>query len=311
MDEATKALNHRKASMEKNNVDNMAAGYNVSIGIVPIETDISPTQNTEMTVVVNSSTRPGTSISMSGMPSSSQYPSQALLPPPSSAVNQVAANNNPSNTSVSKRDSNSTTIMLIVIVSVFLLLEIPLTITTILHVLQNTFPILWVDYNTLNTIILITNFCIICINPINFAIYCGMSRQFRQTFSELFIYGVLGKRRTSAIIMGARERETNAITGASSSTFGVTSKSLTMSMTVPETITDQASSANNHHNRSPMSLNNASNRANQLMAAAAAAAENCGNGSSDGKIKKCAKMVKLGSPEYIDDDEVKVLETEL
>ncbi|XP_017494570.1 PREDICTED: sex peptide receptor-like, partial [Rhagoletis zephyria] len=90
--------------------------------------------------------------------------------------------------SASKRDANSTTIMLIVIVSMFLLLEIPLTITTILHVVQNVTSVSLVDYNTLNTIILITNFFIILSYPINFAIYCGMSRQFRTTFSELFLH---------------------------------------------------------------------------------------------------------------------------
>lgn len=161
--------------------------------------------------------------------------------------------------------------MLIVIVSMFLLLEIPLTITTILHVIQNITSINFVEYNTLNTIILITNFFIILSYPINFAIYCGMSRQFRTTFSELFLDGQTGICRRCWCLQkclpvggsrglgggrlggggegGSRggrggngvfgaavsERVTTAfITGASSSTFGVTSKSYTSCMNGPD-----------------------------------------------------------------------------
>ena len=85
------------------------------------------------------------------------------------------------------RDSNSTTIMLIVIVSVFLMLEIPLAVTTLLHVMQNALNIEIAAYDTLNTTVLFTNFFIILSYPINFAIYCGMSKQFRQTFADLFL----------------------------------------------------------------------------------------------------------------------------
>lgn len=141
--------------------------------------------------------------------------------------------------SSSRRDSNSTTIMLIVIVSVFLLLEIPLTITTILHVVQNTLLLNLVDYDTLNSIILITNFFIILSYPINFAIYCGMSRLFRQTFSQLFIKGRFrqsvqlksqasrdaqndNNNNANANNPGKDRPTTNMITSASSSTWGVT-----------------------------------------------------------------------------------------
>ncbi len=85
------------------------------------------------------------------------------------------------------RDSNSTTIMLIVIVTVFLMLEIPLAVTTLLHVMQNALSLNIADYDYLNTTILFTNFFIILSYPINFAIYCGMSKQFRQTFTDLFL----------------------------------------------------------------------------------------------------------------------------
>lgn len=87
------------------------------------------------------------------------------------------------------RDSNSTTIMLIVVVTVFLLVEIPLAVTTLLHVIQNATGVNIADYETLNLTILFSNFSIVLSYPVNFAIYCGMSRAFRETFHDLFMFG--------------------------------------------------------------------------------------------------------------------------
>ncbi|CAG2114270.1 unnamed protein product, partial [Medioppia subpectinata] len=50
-------------------------------------------------------------------------------------------NENRKSECIKLRDSNSTTIMLIVIVTVFLMLEIPLAVTTLLHVMQNALAI--------------------------------------------------------------------------------------------------------------------------------------------------------------------------
>lgn len=88
------------------------------------------------------------------------------------------------------RDSNCTTLMLIVVVSVFLAVEIPLAVTTTIHIIAN----LLTEapdglYVSLNTTILFTNFLMMMSYPVNFAIYCGMSRQFRETFKELFMLG--------------------------------------------------------------------------------------------------------------------------
>jgi neuromedin U receptor 1 len=94
------------------------------------------------------------------------------------------------------RDSNCTTLMLIVVVTVFLLVEIPLAVVTILHIISSGITEI-LDYDVANVLILFTNFFIIVSYPINFAIYCGMSRQFRETFKELFIRGV-----TSSVIGG-------------------------------------------------------------------------------------------------------------
>lgn len=84
------------------------------------------------------------------------------------------------------RDSNCTTLMLIVVVTVFLIVEIPLVVVTLLHIISSVF-FEFLDYYVANTLILFTNFFIILSYPINFAIYCGMSRQFRETFKELFV----------------------------------------------------------------------------------------------------------------------------
>ncbi|CAG7819323.1 unnamed protein product [Allacma fusca] len=84
------------------------------------------------------------------------------------------------------RDSQCTTLMLIVVVTVFLLVEIPLAVLTILHIVSSS-VVEFLDYDIVNVLILFSNFSISASYPINFAIYCGMSRQFRETFKELFV----------------------------------------------------------------------------------------------------------------------------
>ncbi|XP_072375653.1 sex peptide receptor [Diabrotica undecimpunctata] len=104
------------------------------------------------------------------------------------------------------RDSNCTTLMLIVVVTVFLVVEIPLVVVTILHIISSTLCE-FLDYEVANTLILFTNFFIILSYPINFAIYCGMSRQFRETFKELFIKDAANARNGSSkysIVNGPR-----------------------------------------------------------------------------------------------------------
>ena len=86
------------------------------------------------------------------------------------------------------RDSNCTTLMLIVIVTVFLLVEVPLATVTVLHIIDNCFKLASLDYQTVNTLIVFINFFISLSYPLNFAIYCGMSRQFRETFQVSIFY---------------------------------------------------------------------------------------------------------------------------
>jgi hypothetical protein len=82
-------------------------------------------------------------------------------------------------------DKNCTTLMLIVVVSVFLIVEIPLAIITALHVISSLF-INFLDYRIANLCIMFANFFLILSYPVNFALYCGMSRAFRETFREIF-----------------------------------------------------------------------------------------------------------------------------
>lgn len=88
------------------------------------------------------------------------------------------------------RDSNCTTLMLIVVVTVFLIVEIPLAVLTLLHIISSV-VVEFLDYHLVSICILFANFALIVSYPINFAIYCGMSRQFRETFKEIFLRGSL------------------------------------------------------------------------------------------------------------------------
>ena len=89
------------------------------------------------------------------------------------------------------RDANVTTMMLIIIVGVFLITEIPLAVITLLHLLTS-LRIVEVfsptHYDFVRRFFIISNFFIILFYPINFAIYCGMSKQFRDSFCNLFSF---------------------------------------------------------------------------------------------------------------------------
>ena len=91
-----------------------------------------------------------------------------------------------------QRDAQSTTLMLIVVIAVFLTTEIPLMVITALHTLSNrykdwklwlvligvsfSFSFSFMDYDVAKSIILVINAFICFSFPLNFAIYCGMSR---------------------------------------------------------------------------------------------------------------------------------------
>ncbi|KAL7743970.1 hypothetical protein ACLKA6_001205 [Drosophila palustris] len=104
------------------------------------------------------------------------------------------------------RDSNCTTLMLIVVVSVFLIAEIPIAVVTAMHIVSSLI-IEFLDYGIANIFIMMTNFFLVLSYPINFGIYCGMSRQFRETFKEIFMGRSAGKKDSSSkysIVNGQR-----------------------------------------------------------------------------------------------------------
>lgn len=84
------------------------------------------------------------------------------------------------------QESNCTTAMLVTVVGVFLLVEFPLAVLMILMIFENTFDVHLINENTVGEASLFINLVILLSYPINFFIYCGMSRQFRETFKRLF-----------------------------------------------------------------------------------------------------------------------------
>ena len=83
------------------------------------------------------------------------------------------------------KESLNITRMLILVVTVFLVVEVPVMIITMLHALSTEeHPLM--DYNIAETLILILNSLTCLSSPINLAIYCGTSKLFRDTFRKLF-----------------------------------------------------------------------------------------------------------------------------
>lgn len=82
---------------------------------------------------------------------------------------------------------SATTTMLIVVVGVFLLVEFPVGVFILTMTFENNIGVELVRAETSRLQELISNFVILLSYPINFFIYCAMSRQFRQTFCGLFV----------------------------------------------------------------------------------------------------------------------------
>ena len=87
------------------------------------------------------------------------------------------------------KESNLTTLMLVAVVGLFLVVELPSGVLFIIMVVQNTFGINIISQDKMSITTLIFNLFILLSYPLNFFIYCGMSRQFRETFKRLFIPG--------------------------------------------------------------------------------------------------------------------------
>lgn len=84
------------------------------------------------------------------------------------------------------KESNCTTLMLVAVVGLFLLVEFPLGIIMTLYVTDNTFDLKLFSEAVYAIMTSMSNFFILLSYPLNFFIYCGMSRQFRETFKRLF-----------------------------------------------------------------------------------------------------------------------------
>jgi len=78
---------------------------------------------------------------------------------------------------------------MVAVVGLFLLVEFPMGIIMILNIVQNTFSLEIFGVRTFVILSLMSNFFILLSYPLNFFIYCGMSRQFRETFKRMFIGG--------------------------------------------------------------------------------------------------------------------------
>jgi len=72
--------------------------------------------------------------------------------------------------------------MLVVVVTLFLLVEFPLGVSMSIMIIENTADVAIVAEDTRYLLDLFLNFIILLSYPLNFFIYCAMSRRFRQEF---------------------------------------------------------------------------------------------------------------------------------
>ena len=86
-------------------------------------------------------------------------------------------------------ESNLTTLMLVAVVGAFLLVEFPLALLLIVLIVDSSFDLNILDQESKSVAPLWINLFILLSYPLNFFIYCGMSRQFRETFTGLFGVG--------------------------------------------------------------------------------------------------------------------------
>lgn len=114
-------------------------------------------------------------------------------------------------------ESNLATLMLLAVVGVFLLVEFPLAVLLITLIVENTFDVVTMDEEDRRIASLFINLCILLSYPVNFFIYCTMSRQFRDTFRRLFCRQSQQQHPQQAISTanGSMAVEMTAIDGAS------------------------------------------------------------------------------------------------
>ncbi|XP_055338796.1 sex peptide receptor-like [Paramacrobiotus metropolitanus] len=137
-----------------------------------------------------------------------------------------------------QRDNTCTTMMLVAVVCVFLIVELPLAVIVLLVIVQNTWELDLMNKGVMTTLITFSNLCIGLSYIIYFPIYCSMSRQFRETFKELFIKA---KQLSHETVRNGRttQRKNMHLSVPNAETY------LTQADDVECTKTDQISRANN------------------------------------------------------------------
>ncbi|KPM03999.1 7 transmembrane receptor (rhodopsin family)-like protein 6, partial [Sarcoptes scabiei] len=130
------------------------------------------------------------------------------------------------------------------------LFNIPLAIATAVHVLENMLKLDIVSDRFLFMTIIFSNFLIIISYPLNFAIYCGMSKAFRETFKQIFL--MLSKRsQTNQSITTPLISTTASISMTTTTTTTTTMNNNASNNTVSFVENDQCPSASD-----PLSANN-------------------------------------------------------
>jgi hypothetical protein len=84
-------------------------------------------------------------------------------------------------------ESNRITLMLLVVVGVFLLVELPLAAFLVTFIGEHTFSTELMEAEHRKLFGLVINLCILVSYPVNFIIYCTMSREFRNTCLRLLL----------------------------------------------------------------------------------------------------------------------------
>ncbi|TMS37003.1 hypothetical protein L596_004035 [Steinernema carpocapsae] len=139
----------------------------------------------------------------------------------------------------SKRSLKQNTRMLIVVILLFLVTEIPAALIFSVHVGTVAFQVRSIlrYYHVLNILLIIRNVLIVISYPFRFAIYCGMSQQFRETVQQM-----ISRKRKESIMLNLKKENTNnsirrytmvmsegSVRGVSTSLNGTTARFVTSS----------------------------------------------------------------------------------
>lgn len=121
------------------------------------------------------------------------------------------------------RDNNRTTAMLIVMVTLFLMIEVPVAVVTIFHLVSNTYDVFHTEEfrSNVKSVKLFANSCIILSYSLNFFIYCIMSARFRMTLAQVapFTRVIIGKAKSERATMLTNASRASQMYSVSCSNF--------------------------------------------------------------------------------------------